>query len=301
MIWELGILAGALAGLGLALVVRELVPAQPHLRATLGRLHDTGTETTRALEPQATQSGSLFQDRLGRFLEQRLPTLVGFRLPRQELDLLRIPAYRYYGEKALWALLGLAFPAILTLTLAITGVSLPFTVPAFVGLILAVVMWFLPDIETRQKANNAREEFTRALGAYIDLVALERAGGAGSTQALENAAEVGDSWVFQRLREELARARWSGTTPWEGLHTLSIQLGLSDLDDLADIMRLSGEEGATVYESLRARASGLRDAMLSAEHARANADSERMVMPVALLGVVFMALLAAPTVMRMLE
>lgn len=301
MTWELGILAGALAGLGLTMVVRELMPSHPHLRATLGRLHDAPAPVSARVVETSVRQGSLFQDRLGRLLEQRLPTLVGFRLPRRELDLLRIPPYRYFGEKALWALLGLCFPAILTFTLMITGVTLPFSIPAFVGLILAVVMWFLPDVETRQKANTAREEFTRALGAYIDLVALERAGGAGSTQALENAAEVGDSWVFQRLREELARARWSGTTPWEGLHTLSRQLGLNDLDDLADIMRLSGEEGATIYESLRARAGGLRDAVLSAEHARANADSERMVMPVALLGVVFMALLAAPTVMRMLE
>ena len=301
MNWELGILAGAVAGLGLTVVVRELVPAHPHLRATLGRLHDDpGSESAKAVESPNRQ-GSLFQDRLGRLLEQRIPAMVAFRLPRRELDLLRIPTYRYYGEKALWSLLGLCFPAILMLTLAVTGVTLPFSIPAFVGLVLAVVMWFLPDVETRQKANKAREEFTRALGAYIDLVALERAGGAGSTQALENAAEVGDSWVFQRLREELARARWSGSTPWEALHILSRQLGLGDLDDLADIMRLSGEEGATVYESLRARASGLRDATLSAEHTRANADSERMVMPVALLGVVFMALLAAPTVMRMLE
>ncbi len=301
MTWELGILAGALAGLGLTFVVRELVPSYPHLRATLGRLHDDTDNEPRATVDSAPGQSSIFQDRLGRLLEQRLPALVGFRLPRRELELLRIPTYRYFGEKALWALLGLCFPAILMLTLMITGVTLPFSIPAFVGLILAVVMWFLPDVETRQKANTAREEFTRALGAYIDLVALERAGGAGSTQSLENAAEVGDSWVFQRLREELARARWSGTTPWEGMHTLSRQLGLNDLDDLADIMRLSGEEGATVYESLRARANGLRDSVLSSEHARANADSERMVMPVALLGVVFMALLAAPTVMRMLE
>jgi Flp pilus assembly protein TadB len=301
MMWELGILAGALAGLGLTLMVRELVPSSPHLGATLGRLHDdTALRPTGAIEAPSQRSASMFQDRLGHFLEHRLPTLVGFRLPRSELDLLRIAPYRYFGEKALLALLGLAFPAIFTLMLWMLGITLPFTVPVFFGVILAVVLWFLPDIETRQKARNAREEFTRALGAYIDLVALERAGGAGSTQALENAAEVGDSWVFQRLREELARARWSGTTPWEGLHTLSTQLGLTDLDDLADIMRLSGEEGATVYESLRARASGLRDATLSAEHARANADSERMVMPVSLLGVVFLGLLSAPTVMRML-
>lgn len=300
MTWELAVIAGALAGLGVALVVRELMPSQPHLRSAIDRLQDDSGQTTDRGPVVDLGRSSLFQDRLGLALEQRLPGLLSLRFPKSELDLLRIPTYKYLGEKALWALLGLAFPALLSLILSFGGVSLPFTIPVGLSIILATGMWFLPDVDIRQKAVKAREEFTRALGAYIDLVALERAGGAGTTQALENAAEIGDSWVFQRLREELARARWAGTTPWEGLHALSEQLGLPELDDLADIMRLSGEEGATVYESLRARANGLRNATLSAEHARANADSERMVMPVALLAVVFLGLIAAPTAMRML-
>ena len=35
-------------------------------------------------------------------------------------------------------------------------------------------MFFLPDYNARDDAKKARAEFTRALGAYIDLVALER-------------------------------------------------------------------------------------------------------------------------------
>ncbi len=40
---------------------------------------------------------------------------------------------------------------------------------------LAVVMFFLPNYNAVDDAHKARLEFTRALGAYIDLVALERA------------------------------------------------------------------------------------------------------------------------------
>ena len=110
----------------------------------------------------------------------------------------------------------------------------------------------------------AREEFARATSAYIDLTALERAAGAGATQALEQAATVGDSWVFVRLREQLIRARLSGTPPLEGLHELSTELALPELSDLADIMRLSGEEGAAVYKTLRARSASMRAAMMNA-------------------------------------
>ena len=82
-------------------------------------------------------------------------------------------------------------------------------------------MFLLPDYNVRDDAKKARAEFARALGAYIDLVALERHSGSGTRQAMEVAADVGDSWVFPRLGEELARSRWSGLPPWEALHTLA--------------------------------------------------------------------------------
>ena len=82
---------------------------------------------------------------------------------------------------------------------------------------------------------------------------------------MEAAAEVGDSWVFTRLSEELTRSRWSGLPPWDALHTLAEELGLPELDDFADIMRLSGEEGAGVYATLRARSAAMRTAMLNDE------------------------------------
>ena len=100
-------------------------------------------------------------------------------------------------------------------------------------------------------------------------------------------------------REELARTRWSGLPPWDALHALADELGLPELDDLADIMRLSGEEGAQVYTNLRARSAAMRTAMLNDEMAKANAVGERMSIPGCLLGVIFMALLVAPALLRM--
>ena len=64
-----------------------------------------------------------------------------------------------------------------------------------------------------------------------------------------------------------------------------------ELDDLADIMQQSGQDGAQIYSNLRARAAAIRSAMLSAELGKANAISERMYIPASLLGIVFMAIL----------
>jgi hypothetical protein len=162
-------------------------------------------------------------------------------------------------------------------------------------------MFFLPNYNALDDARKARLEFSRALGAYVEYVALERNNGSGVRQSMESAAEIGDTWVFTRLSEELNRSRWSGLPPWDALHTLASELGLPDLDDFADIMRLSGEEGAATYATLRARAGAMRTAMLNDELTEANAVGERMSIPGSLLGVIFMAILLAPSILRMLS
>ena len=191
-------------------------------------------------------------------------------------------------------------PPLLTVLFNTFDAGLPLYIPVFASIALAAVMFLLPDYNARDDARQARTEFSRALGAYIDLVALERHNGAGPRQAMEAAATIGDSWVFTRLSEELARTRWSGLTPWEALRALADELGLPELDDLADIMRLSGEEGAQVYASLRARSAAMRTAMLNTEKARANEVAERMTIPMSLLGVIFLAILVAPALMRVI-
>ena len=85
---------------------------------------------------------------------------------------------------------------------------------------------------------------------------------------MELAAGVGDTWPFRRISEELAHSRFSGEQPWDALHHLADELAITDLDDLADIMRLCGEEGAPVYDTLRARSAATRNALLSADLTR---------------------------------
>ena len=64
------------------------------------------------------------------------------------------------------------------------------------------------------------------------------------------------------------------------------------------ILSMSGEQGVAVYDALRARAASSRDALLAADHARANQASEGLAMPVAALGIVFLILLATPALIR---
>lgn len=291
---QLMILAGGLLGLGAALLVVRLLPAEPDLADALDRLG-----SHRAHAGSSSTAPASGKERIGLWGLRFLPAGLWVRTPTRELALLRISLPQFYGEKLTFAGLGLLIPPVLSGFFDVLGLGMPITIPAAASIALASVMFFVPNYNAIDDARDARLEFARALGAYIELVALERNNGSGARQAMESAAAVGDSWVFSRLAEELARSRWSGLPPWDALHTLAQELGLPELDDFADIMRLSGEEGASVYMTLRARSASMRTAMLNDEIARANAVGERMSIPGSLLGVIFMALLVAPSLLRM--
>lgn len=293
---QLAIVCGCLFGAGVAVVVGRLLPAQPDLKAAFTRL-DPDT-SVRAVDLPVEVVG--LQDKVGLWTQRRAPALLSERVPVKDLAVLRRPLHQYYGEKVMLGLLGLILPPLFTYLFTMVGMHLPFTIPVLGSIVLAVLLFVLPDITVRTEAAAARREFIRALASYVDLVAMERASGTGSTQSLEAAAEVGDSWVFARIGEELARARWAGIAPWDGLKELSDQLGLPDLSDLAEIMRISREEGASVTSQLRARANSIRGALLNEDLAKANAAGEQMTVPVSVLALIFLGLIAAPSIMRLM-
>jgi hypothetical protein len=299
---QLAILAGGLVGLGVALIVWRLTPADPDLGDALNRLSPNNSRSRGGVSMAGADSvvGTDTRERLGLWGMKTLPAGAWGSVPVKELAILRIPVSRFYGEKLMFAGLGLLAPPLLATFFTLMRLPVPVVIPVIASLAAAVVFFFLPDYNARDDAKKARAEFARALGAYIDLVALERNSGAGPRQAMEAAADVGDSWVFRRLGEELARTRWSGLTPWDALRNLADELGLPELQDLADIMRLSGEEGAQIYSNLRARSAGMRAAMLGAEKAKANEVGERMSIPMSLLGVIFLAILVAPALLRVM-
>ncbi|MFE5291406.1 type II secretion system F family protein [Isoptericola sp. NPDC056618] len=288
----------AATGLSVVLLVARLRPGHVDVTDAFERITPARNRARRTM----TGSGELAgKERLGVWAMRTLPPSLWVRTPVRELALLRIPLTRFYADKLIFAALGLAIPPFLGAVFLLLGIDLPVAIPAVAGLGLAAVMFFLANYNALDDAKKARAEFRRALSAYIDLVATERHNGAGTRQAMETAAEVGNSWVFTRLAEELRRSRWSGTPPWDALRSLADELGLPELADFADIMRLSGAEGAGVYTNLRARSAAMRTAMLGDELAEANAIGERMSIPGSVLGVVFMALLLTPAVLGMLQ
>ncbi|MEU0899829.1 type II secretion system F family protein [Streptomyces massasporeus] len=286
------VLTGGTVGAGFALLVRELLRPQPALGPALAR---SAPATLTMPEPELDR-----EEKWGRWLLARLERLPGVRIPTTNLALLGQGPGQFMLKKTALAGLGLLCPVIATIPWIIAGVSLPFYVPAGVGLLIAGLLFITPDLAVRDQAKRAREEFAHALSAYLDLVALKRAADAGPAEALEKAAEVGEGWPFLYLQGALRRARLEKIPPYEALMQLAHEYDLPVLDDVADIMRGSATDGAAVYKALRARTAALNAELLADQAAEANAASEKMTAPGALLAVLVMLLMAFPAVIRML-
>ncbi|MFE1840700.1 type II secretion system F family protein [Streptomyces sviceus] len=286
------VVTGGTAGAGLALLVRELLRPQPALGPALAR---SAPATLTMPEPELDR-----EEQWGRWLLARLERLPGVRIPTTNLALLGQGPGQFMLKKTALAGLGLLCPVIATIPWIIAGVSLPFYVPAGVGLLIAGLLFITPDLAIRDQAKRAREEFAHALSAYLDLVALKRAADAGPAEALEKAAEAGEGWPFLYLQGALRRARLEKIPPYEALTQLAHEYHLPVLDDVADIMRGSATDGAAVYKALRARTAALNAELLADQAAEANAASEKMTAPGALLAVLVMLLMAFPAVIRML-
>ena len=103
-------------------------------------------------------------------------------------------------------------------------------------------------------------------------------------------------------RNQRARARAGyvrGDTPWVALERLGVELGATDLTELANTIALAGEEGAAVRATVAAKARTIRERM-SADSEVAAADlTERMSLPSVLLVFGFLLFICFPAFVAM--
>jgi Flp pilus assembly protein TadB len=284
-------LCGAGFGLGIWLVIRSRLRTEPHLGDALAQLRPVERVRHQAAPRDLTT-------RAGAWATARLSPGWFGRVASEDLAILEIDPIRHAGEKTLGAVFGLLAPALLCSGFAAIGVALPSWVPVIAGLVFATALFLSPDLTAARSAAAERVEFARALAAYMDLVSLERTAAAGVTEAMESAARITSTPVFLRLRETLGNARLSGQPPWDGLAGLGARVGVTELVDIANIMRLAGEQSSASAATLKARASAIRNTLAEDAHAQANAAGERMIVPLALLAFVYLSILAAPGFLR---
>lgn len=290
---QVALLSGALMMIGPVILIARYAPQHPALGAYL----ESASGSSAALPSAEAKGTETPANRVGFWLQRHLGGWV--QVPRTELEILQIPVHKFLADKAIFALIGLILPPVMSVVLLLLGVAMPISIPVIGSIALAAGLSFLPDTQVRNETKKAREEFVFVLGSYLDLVSLDRRAGTAPRQAMEQAAQVGDSWVFKRLASELANSRLSGAPPWERLKILGDRYMVPELTELGHIMRIAGTENAGVYETLKQRSKAMRKAHLAKEITAANETSTKRSAPVALLGIVFTLLLAAPAILAL--
>lgn len=303
------LIGGALGAVLFAVVVR-LVPPRTSALVQLGQLDARYRATSWGSPATRPASGGHATSGLAG-LQQRLGEIVAVQLSRrgveqtsfrQDLALTGKDLPEMMGRKVVLAVVGFLL-ALVTLVLGVqlgAGVSLPLGSPLVVALAAAGLFYVLPNLEAKQQAAARRDDFRRALGAYLDLVALEMAGAAAPAQALTSAARVGAGWPMALLRDTLYRAARSGKDQWAALTELGERIGVPELRDLGSLVRLVEHDGARVRMTLSSRAATMRRRELA--DAEGKAAERDVSMSIAQLVVVggFVTFLGYPAVVNVL-
>jgi Flp pilus assembly protein TadB len=240
--------------------------------------------------------------RLGTALD-RFCAELGWQFPslRANLRLTGKSFESFLGTKALLGIFGLTVPLFLLSGLSLLGVHLSIVIPVWVGLMFGVIFFFLPDLELRQEVEKRRRDFRHAIGAFLDLVAMNLSGGRGVPEALMSASEIGEGWAFWRIKEALTNARLTGQTPWQALGQLGAEVRVDELRDLAGALSLVAEDGAKVRESLTARAVSLRRKELADLEGQAAERSQSMLVAQMVMAGAFLVFLIYPAVQVLLN
>ena len=298
MITTLGLGAGL--GIGLWALIVGLFPPRPTLGAVLAR---ATAAPPPPLPPPILPSGEAgWGTRLGHPFVAPLQALG---LPRarlaRDLAIMGRPVSTHLAQQASGAVAGLLAPVGAQLLLTVGGVSLGITPPVIAALVLAALGFLAPQLQVRAEATRRRVGFRHALSAYLDLVGITLAGGAGVDSALRDSVTIGHGWAFGQIRRALDTARLTRTTPWATLRQLGDELEISELSELAASVSLAGTEGAKVRASLAAKATALRTHQITDAEADAHAATERMSLPVMVLFLGFLIFIGAPALTQVLN
>jgi tight adherence protein C len=281
------LLLGLGTGLGLVLLWYAAVPSRPSIAHVLSRVH-TAAEPQRR-PPAGRLSRVVFVVATG--IETRHPVAPSV---RADLALLDATTHDLLSRQVVGGIAGLAVTPLLWALTAATGVPVPPPLPAWAGVLAALVGGYAPYRNIRRQAADRRRDFRIALGAYLDLAAMRLASGAGLAEALRDAASIGTGPALTRLRAELADTRSAALSHAAVLDRLGRDLDITDLRDLAAALSLVETSGARAEEALRAKAASLRMRELADAYGRANERSQSMLAAQAVLGLGFLLFLGYP-------
>lgn len=302
MTWVL--LSGALAGAGVLVLVTRLRPVEPSGPVALARFDNRvarGRRQAVLTADRRQEDESPRMRRLGNEMSELLSSR-GWALPpslASMLSLVGMSREVFLARTVAGALVGMLVPALVMGPMILIGAA-SLSVPVWLAFFGALVGALMPYLRVRGLAEERRRGFRHVVSSFLDLVAMNLAGGRGVPEALQAASNISDSWAMVRIRDTLEAARLQGVTPWTALGALGDEVDIDELRDLAAALALVAEDGAKVRDSLSARAASMRRRELADAEGRAAARSQSMLVAQLLLCVGFLLFLTYPAVAEIL-
>ncbi|WP_335970823.1 MULTISPECIES: type II secretion system F family protein [Streptomycetaceae] len=295
-------LVGGVFGLGVFALVRALTPTRRSAVSTIAQIDALRAAGVTTDSAAATDAAEGWRARLGQriaafYLQQGWEQ----RSLRADLAVLDRSWEAFLATKTVLAAAGVVFGPAVFAVAAEVGFGVNPIIPVWLALLFAAVFFLLPDLEVRRDAATKRKDLRRVIGAYLDLVAMNLAGGRGLPEALMAAAEISDGWALMRIRNCLADARITGTSQWVALGRLGDELGIEELQDLGVTLALVADDGAKVRDSLASRAETMRHRELSEIEGQAGEQSQSMLVAQMLLAAGFLVFLIYPAAMRVFQ
>jgi tight adherence protein C len=294
--------AGALFGLGVFLLGYALHPPRPGLGSRILQVdavrYRRPSSRTSTVATRTDRTRGILGDRLAQFYLSR-----GWqqRSIRADLAILGRSWEAFLATKVLLAVGSMLFVPLVFAGLAVLGITSSLTLPLWVALVVGGVTFMLPDVQIRGEAAERRRDFRHAVGAFLDLVSMNLAGGRGVPEALMAAADVGHGWALWRIRDCLVNARITGISQWQALGDLGEELAVDELRDLSGALGLVADDGAKIRASLTARAATMRHRELAETEGKAGERSQSMLVAQLLLCAGFLIFLSYPAAVRIFQ
>lgn len=298
------ILGGALCGAGVLLAVWMILQPATSGPVALARFDAQLARSRRQVSltrDRRHQAESPRLRKLGSDVAESLDKR-GITLPRMlsaNLAIVGISREMFLARSILSALLGFVLPIIVLGPVAAMG-NLSVAVPVWLMVIGAAIGLIVPALQLVRTADENRRAFRHVVSSFLDLVAMNLAGGRGVPEGLQSATSISEGWGMVRIRDALEAARLQGSTPWAALGELGDEMDIDELRDLSAALALVAEDGAKVRDSLTARAESMRRRELADAEGRAAAQSQSMLVAQLLLCVGFLIFLGYPAMANIL-
>lgn len=293
------LLAGAVSGAGILLLVVLLVPPAVQPAAALAAMDSQRLELrlrsdARRLNPEEREVPE-WLDVLG-YRAATLLRRTGLDLGALQSDLavLNRSLERHLVLSLLLGLAGLVGPLVLVGLAGLVGLLVDTSIPLLACLLIGAGLGLLPTMRLRSEAEAARRDFRHVVGSFLDLVSMSLSAGRGVPEALDAASSLSDDPAMLRIRDTLTIARLRGQTPWNALGRLGDDLRIDELRDLASALALVAEDGAKIRESLSARAESMRTRELAIAEGEAGENSESMLVAQLVIAIGFIIFLVYP-------